>query len=281
MAFNIDRIDKSMRTVIKFIRKNPRTPDSRAVHKVRTSARHLEVALSILDFQSKGNRKQSLNQLAEVRKLAGKVRDMDVLTAQTLMIQPGIEEDCVVELLEYLGARRKERARKLYSAIEGAKSLRRHLEKDRIQIAKDLRKREGRRVLTSSKPRAIAKIIQGSIELRVPARLHRKNLHEFRIKVKELGDVLQLFNEAGHADLRKKLRKVKDSIGEWHDLEVLQIIAGKVIKDSSSCPWISQLKRTSKSRYVHALSLANNLRRHILRTDARIVNAATAIARDL
>src|SRR5262245_63511660 len=106
MSFDIERIQKSTRRVRKFLQKNSKRPSSDAIHNLRTSTRSLETTFTTLGFDSKRKVKRLMRDLGDVRKRAGKVRDMDVLTADALMVKQDGEKDCLVQLLEYLGAER-------------------------------------------------------------------------------------------------------------------------------------------------------------------------------
>src|SRR4030095_4608101 len=104
---DIKRVRKSSRKVLKFLSKNSKRPGSDAVHDLRTSTRSLETTFATLGFDSKGKVKRLLRDLSDVRKASGKVRDMDVLTANALSVKQNSEQDCLVQLLEHLGAERK------------------------------------------------------------------------------------------------------------------------------------------------------------------------------
>ena len=65
-------------------------------------------------------------------------------------------------------------------------------------------------------------------ELREWPRLNNLNIHHFRLKVKELRYVLQLFPGADPG-LVDSLAKVKDDIGDWHDWQQLLAIAREVL----------------------------------------------------
>src|SRR5437879_4240766 len=110
MSFDLERINKSARKITKFLRKNPKRPSSESIHKLRTNKRRLETTFTTLGLNSKKKVKQLLGDLAAVRKRAGKVRDMDVLTADALTVEHDGEQDCLVQLLEHLGAARSKGA---------------------------------------------------------------------------------------------------------------------------------------------------------------------------
>src|SRR5207253_7934757 len=76
---------------------------------------------------------------------------------------------------------------------------------------------------------AMANALKLSSELAITTKLDRKNLHPYRLKVKELRYVLQLANDADEQQFVDKLGEVKDAIGEWHDWEELITIANGVV----------------------------------------------------
>src|SRR5262245_42591362 len=113
MAFDIERFHKATRRVRKFLKKNPKRPTSNAIHDLRTSIRSLETTFNTLQLRSRKKTRELLRDMRDIRKRAGKVRDMDVLTADALTVRPEGEQDCLVQLLEYLGAQRNKSAKRL------------------------------------------------------------------------------------------------------------------------------------------------------------------------
>jgi len=295
MSFDIERLQKSTRRVTKFLRKNTKRPGSDAIHNLRTSARSLETTFATLRLNSKGSIKRLLVDLKKVRKRAGKVRDMDVLMADTLTLTQSKEPDCLVRLLEYLGAERNKYAQELQRLVKKTDPQLRRALKRQSQRAERLLKRAAN---DSSDAKAIsmtlAKTIQLSAALTRPARLGRNNLHPYRLKVKELRNVLQLSDQADNLKLTKKLGEVKDAIGEWPDWEVFVSLAEQVLDHGRSCRLIKQLKATTNSKYEDALSLTNDLRLNYLQTGRKhktrqrhqalvskpLLTATSAIAQD-
>jgi CHAD domain-containing protein len=53
-----------------------------------------------------------------------------------------------------------------------------------------------------------------------PLQLRKSNLYQYRLKVKELRNLLQLAEDADQQAFIDRLGEVKDAIGEWHDWEV-------------------------------------------------------------
>src|SRR5262245_52226608 len=265
MSFDIKRIHKSARRVATFLRRNPKRPTSDAIHDLRTSSRSLETTFTTLGLDSKTKVKRLLRDLRHVRKGAGKVRDMDVLTANALTIKQGGEQDCLVQLLEHLGAERNKHARKLKRVIEtNTPQLRRNLKRNSKRVEKILEQAVNNPEDSDATPATMAKAIRMASELNSPARLRRDNLHPYRLKVKELRNVLQLSDRAGGEEFIKTLGEVKDAIGDWHDWEELIAVASQVLDHGASCKLIMRLKAISNARYENALSLTSRLRSHYL-----------------
>jgi CHAD domain-containing protein len=245
------------------------------VHKFRTRTRRFEVMLAALNLES-GKRQQAvLKAIRTLRKKAGVVRDMDVLTEHALRPQPRHEQECSVRLLQQLGSRRERQARKLQKkarkqlskAGKGLKRCRRLLER---QLPPQRNARGDNRRMVAGYPAGLA--LQLESELRQWPHLTRSNLHEYRKKVKELRYVLQMADNS-HGDFVSSLGEVKDAIGEWHDWEELAQIA-KDILQHPGCDLLSWIRSTAKQKFQHALDLTNTLRNRYLNRSAHSKHAS-------
>src|ERR1043165_6196476 len=103
MPVNAARIEKSVRKLRKILKNAPKRPTVDEVHKLRTHARRIEAAFAALALDSKPNEKRLLRNLGRVRRRAGKARDMDVLTGHACTIRADHDQECLVQLLEFLG----------------------------------------------------------------------------------------------------------------------------------------------------------------------------------
>jgi CHAD domain-containing protein len=267
MSFNLQKVQQSTRRVKKFLRKHPKQPSVNAIHNLRTGTRSLETTFTTLGISSNAKVRRLLRELRYVRKRAGKVRDMDVLTSDVLTLNQAGERDCYVQLVEYLGAARTKYAKKLRLAIVAAgPQVPRNLKRSSKRLRKLLQQPEIARSATSDPvPATIAKAIQLSSSLTMPTVLNRKNLHPYRLKVKELRNVLQLSEQSSNHEFVDALGEVKDAIGEWHDWETLVTIAGCVLLHGTSCKLIQQLQATSEAHYDRALSITNHFRAKYLK----------------
>ena len=116
MALDFNRIQKPVRKLRKLLKKMPPRPSPEDIHDFRTQSRQLEANLKAFGLDSARIGGNILKPLSRLRKRAGKVRDMDVLTgyASAVPRQTG-EQDCSVRLLEYLGAQRRKYAKKFHA----------------------------------------------------------------------------------------------------------------------------------------------------------------------
>ena len=113
MALDRNRIEKPASKLRKLLKKMPSTPAPEQVHTFRTSARRMETVLQTFPLDNTPSGKRLSKQIAKLRKAAGKLRDLDVLTDYAAGVShDSTESECTTRLLEYLGAERDKRAQK-------------------------------------------------------------------------------------------------------------------------------------------------------------------------
>ena len=261
MSLHPAKLQKPLRKLRKMLNKIPRRPAPEQVHDLRTLMRRIEAMFRALMIESKRNQKRLLKALKPVRKKAGKVRDMDVLTGFASKLRPDGDEECLVELLEYLGAERYKQARKLHRVVQwNRKAIASRLKRSSEYIEKVLAHSQQHSEKETEWPiDAMSLALQLSNELASWPRLDAGNFHPFRLKVKELRYALQLAKNPD-ADLIESLGEVKDAIGEWHDWEELTGIAGKVLDHGPGRNLIRMIRSTAKEKFDHALSITNRMR---------------------
>lgn len=264
----LNRIEKPLQQMRELLKSLPSDPAPEEVHKLRTRARHIEAVVAALEPVNGKAAKQLVKTIKPVRKAAGGVRDMDVLTADLLgMPQDGMNGS-LARLAEHLRNMRQQGASDLMDAVsQQRKAARRQLKKF-VRTVKSVA--EGKKPARIEVTRALASEDgDGSLasdlieELRRWPRLNARNIHSFRLKVKELRYILQLFP---HADekLIAALGKVKDEIGDWHDWQQLGEIAHTVLDTESDKALLRRIQAVEKRKFIRALASAESLRRHYL-----------------
>ena len=268
-----DRVEKPVRELRKMLKDLPQNPAPDEVHKLRTRTRRVEAIASALEPAAQKRTRQLLKALKPVRKAAGGVRDMDVLTAGLLNLTRNSNEESIVRLIEHLGTLRSKSADDLLDTVaEQRKPARRHLKEyarviESVAAGKKPVRSEGSGILDSEDGTgsAAGKLIA---EFTSWPALNADNLHDFRLRVKELRYVLQMFpdSDSGFIDA---LGQVKDDIGEWHDWQQLAEIARKVLDPRHDSELLAKIKGQSKQKFTRALKSSNSLRRRYLSVKAR------------
>ena len=255
MPVNTNRIEKSFRQLRKILKKAPKRPNVKDVHRLRTHARRIEATFTAFGLASKQREKRLIKDLGRIRRRAGKARDMDVLTGHTCAIRAEGDRKCLIQLLEFLGHERYRRANQLHAAMQKyGGDLRRQLKHSAARFEKLIADNGGSEKpdqSTASSPAladATAWALKLASDLTKPATLNRRNLHPYRLKVKQLRYVLQIADQPDNKDLVSKLGEVKAAIGEWHDFEELIAIASDVLITGDNCKLMRELKDISRRR---------------------------------
>jgi len=268
----LDRVEKPLRQLRKLLKKLPANPAPGDVHRLRTRARKIEAMAAALEPAGGKQTRRLLKAIKPLRKAAGGVRDMDVLIGDLLHLPVNGTRDSVVRLVEHLGnARRKSAAELLDTVDRTRKPARRELKKyarlfDSVAQGKKPAPVEIARALESENGDAApaSTLID---ELAHWPRLSTHNIHLFRLKVKELRYVLELFPQADQGFI-DALGKVRDEIGDWHDWQQLAGIARKVAGARQNRALLAQIDAAVKQKLTHALAGANGLRRKYLHATA-------------
>lgn len=267
----LDRVERPLRQMRKLLKTLPEDPTPEQVHMLRTRARRIEAVATALEPVDGKAAKQLVKAIKPVRKAAGGVRDMDVLTGDLLNMPRDGMNEARVRLVEHLAGMRQDSADELMDAVDRQrKTARRKLKKfartvesvangekpARIEVSRTFESEDGNGTPASE---LIA-------ELGRWPKLNARNIHPFRLKVKELRYVLQLFPDADER-LIEVLGKVKDEIGDWHDWQQLDEIARKILDCEADKTLLQKIQTAEKSKLTRALASAESLRKHYLHTN--------------
>jgi CHAD domain-containing protein len=285
MPFDVDHFRKPFQKLGKVAKKSRKLGDPERVHKLRTNTRRVEAILHALELDTGRKQKRLLKSLKSVRKSAGNVRDMDVLTGKVAQVSVSGERNCQIRLLEHLGVERHKKVADLQEqlALHG-KSIRKSLKRCAEKL--DSTSTNGSEEQKEAESRATASVLQLSGELEKFGTLGRRNLHQYRIQGKQLRYVLQMAKPAD-GELVEALRETQDTIGEWHDWEELVGIAKEVLEHGSKCELLRELKQRADDAFHEGVRVANNVRKRFLTsgqkgresgTPLRIVQASAKIA---
>ncbi len=261
MAFDLDSVHKDIRKLRSFLKRWPKHAPPGQVHFLRTAIRRFEAAMQALALESNANERRLLRELAKLGKRAGKVRDLDVLTGYAVDLKIGDEEDCLIQLLEYLGSEHAYRSQRLYAyADEHGESLRRGL----MRTASHLKPSSDDAPPSQTSPgHAMLSELRLQRELTEPVRLTKTNLHTYRLQVKELRYMLEMEKDPADQGLIEILGQIKDAIGEWHDWQELLAIAREQLSHGSKCKLLEKIQTTTDEKLKRAIVVANEGRQLI------------------
>jgi CHAD domain-containing protein len=278
MAIELDRLQKPLRKLRKSLKNLSKDPPPDAVHKLRTRARQIESIAPALTPSEEKKTRRLLKSIKPVRKAAGGVRDMDVLTGNALRLPKNANSASLARLIALLETMREESADALLDTVSEKRKPARHLLKQysRLVEASFNSKRNGNRGPDSKSNRLSRQAassdqpVQAAIhaltgELSGWPSLDEENIHPFRLKVKELRSILQLF-PSSDAGAVAALGKVKDRIGEWHDWQQLAQFARHALDRDIDRPLLDQIDEVGAQKLKQALAAANALRKRYLQS---------------
>ncbi len=269
---SIELIANAMRKLRKSLKDFPANPHIDEVHELRTQARHAE-SLIAHAFDRSNKLRPLLAKIADIRRAAGHVRDIDVFESKALTLSNHVNVNSVTWLIEHLGQERMKNAAELKRRIaRDRKALRNGLEYCSRSIMRGLgpnaRLSTNEPFEVSISKNAHSAALSLVEEIVHWPRFDRHNIHNFRLKVKELRTLLQL-NPGSHTKLIDALGHLKDVIGEWHDWYELSKLAGAILNVRADRGALIQIDVTCRRTLGDAIALANATRERYFFTDRR------------
>ena len=264
MADELERVRKALRELGKSLQSLSGDSAPKDVHKLRTASRRVEAIAGVLEAAGGKKSRRLVKSIEPVRKAAGGVRDMDVLLADARKLARYCDGESLNHLVAHLETARQQNAGELQHALH-------HRRKAVLEDLKEYSKfvaLVAKHAQSSSRSGAQASRTQEEIhssamnvmrELGDWKPLDADNLHEFRLKVKQLRYTLQLDAQAD-ASLVEALGDVQRRIGDWHDWHQLEGIAREVLVLEQDQALLDRIGETVKRRFDRALAAANALR---------------------
>lgn len=253
-------LEKRMRGLIRdlsgTVSKVIATAKPKDVHRLRTTIRRIESLVSYSHPDLKKKLERSLEKMADLRKRAGKVRDLDVQ----------------IDLLDALGNGSTARDRKTLEAILEKKRERQVQRLEyairKIQESKFFRRMERIAVCAGVvRDRPLAPLEEAGSQLAVMASnfgmrntLKPGQLHEARVTLKRIRYLAELAEEsAEQKNFIRELKLVQDAVGEWHDWQELTGTAEKRFSDRVNCALLREVRALLAARHSAATSAIHNL----------------------
>lgn len=235
------------------------------VHQLRTTIRRVETLLATT-WPTAGRKEQKLlKQLNQLRRRAGKVRDLDVqIEALDSLRLESITRDRarVMSFLEKARAKREKKLRKAFQDEVDA-GLHKRLKRTATRLQQESRK--------AAQPEAAedrflaAALDKFAAVVKQRPTLSEGNLHDFRMDCKRVRYLAEMASEGPRvAAVIEQSKRIQDSIGAWHDWLTLTATAESVLSRSGQVPLLSALRASTRSKYLEALRITADAKRALL-----------------
>jgi CHAD domain-containing protein len=236
--------EKQVRTVFArmshYLRQLRRDTKCENVHRFRTHSRRVEALVSDLAPESK-NKRKLLKLLSQLRKKAGRLRDLHVQIAFLQELKVPDRQNHRAQLLQALVEEQAQCSKKLAKHFdrEQIRELRKRLERIELQLA--LQDLDPLRLAMNRLPKP------GHMPL------SEKTLHAYRIAAKQARYVAELAQGSPRAELFvSELKRAQDEIGQWHDMLKLTQRAEALFGGVHDSPLVSLLENLTRARCKRA-----------------------------
>ncbi len=251
----------------------------KSVHRLRTTIRRIEGLVAFTQPDLGKKQKKFLEDLAALRKRAGKVRDLDVQTGLLDAIANRSTASDRRVLMDSLQRKRARQAQRLHSAIrklEGPKFFS-HL--NRIAGKPASADRPGTPLQQASQ-----RLTELAAEFTFHQALRPRLLHQVRIRMKMIRYLAELGEKSAEQQrFLRALKSVQDALGAWHDWEELARTVEKQFGDRVNCPLLVEVRALFAAKYSAATAavaqLFSTYTSAPFRKQPRAADAAQALAR--
>lgn len=257
MADDRDKPEKTLKRFGKSLKRALRSSSPKRVHQLRTGSRRLEAAVHALLLEDETRCRRLLKAVTRIRKRAGRVRDLDVLIQLASQLAAPGQEESVSQLLDHIEAQRRKGARRLHRSIEHRFKEARHWLKRCRSL---LQSNDGGQ---QAKIASVADAV--STDLASWPRVTHENLHQYRLRLKELRYTLELSVDSD-SDQIDRIAEVTDAIGTWHDWNVLYATAKDLFEGRQALDLLRVIRFTVSAKLHDALAVASAMQNSIAST---------------
>lgn len=231
----------------------------KSVHRLRTTIRRIESLVSYSHPDLKKKLERSLEKMADLRKRAGKVRDLDVQESLLSVLGNGSTVRDRKTLSELLGKKRDRQAKRLAAFVRKLQGSKFFARMNRIAEKAGAKPDEANRPLAPlEEAKAQLATMAGEFSLHQSIKLSR--LHDARTHLKRIRYLAELAEESAEQKaLIGELKSVQDAIGDWHDWQELTRTAEKRFSDRVNCALLREVRALLDARHSEATSAINKL----------------------
>jgi len=218
-----------------------------SVHGFRTTTRRVQTLLEQLIPEADRNQKKLLKSLDEIRKRAGKVRDLDMQLAALRSLKIPQEPRRKTLLMHGLIELRAKHERKLRKALtkENVREIRKRLRRASRDVNLE----------ASRDPLAVAQQMIAQV-IRPAGPLTEDVLHQYRILVKRARYAAEFAPKSAEGTrFIAQLKKLQDAIGNWHDWLTLTNTAAGRFGDVNQSSLVAALHNVTGGKFRQAVSV--------------------------
>lgn len=231
----------------------------KGVHHLRTTIRRIESLVSYANPDIDKKLEHSLEKMADLRKRAGKVRDLDVQADLLGTLGNGSTAKDRKTLAALLEKKRNRQAKRLESAVK-------KLQRSKFFTRMDLIA-EQTGVLQDAKNRPLApleearaQLVEMASEFAARQTIKTSRLHEARVTLKRIRYLAELADKnTEQKNFIGELKSAQDVIGDWHDWQELAGTAEKQFSDRVNCALLREARTVLGARHSDAMSAVNKL----------------------
>jgi len=257
-------------------------PKPKRVHRLRSTIRRIESLVSYANPEIGKKEERSLEKMTDLRKRAGKVRDIDVQKDLLITLGNGSAAKDRKTLAELLEKKRGQQAKRLESAIKKMHEVKFFSRLDQVAEQAGVHQERKNRPLAPLEE-AQAQLTEMAKEFGGGQTMKPSRLHEARVTLKRIRYLAELAEEsAAQKDFMRNLKSAQDAIGDWHDWLELTERAEKRFSDRASCALLRELRTVLSARHSDATSAVNKLFAQALapaRKPPRSAQASRTVAR--
>lgn len=236
---------------------NDVTPKS--VHRLRTTIRRIESAVSYSNPNLGKKLERSVERLGELRKRAGRVRDLDVqseLLDQVANRSTARDRKALIDLLE---KKRGRQARRLASALARLADAKFFSRMERLSTKVGAGPSPDNRPLAPLEE-ARSQLAGLGSDFSSRQSIKPNRLHQARIQLKKIRYVSELADESPERkSLLTELKGVQDALGQWHDWQELTRLAEKRFGDRVNCALLREVRALFAAQEAVATSAISRL----------------------
>jgi CHAD domain-containing protein len=248
MTLLTERYTELSRRLASTLAKLSENPTPKYVHRLRTAIRRFESLVAYARPDLGRKQRKTVEEMAGLRKRAGRVRDLDVEMGLLKAVANGSTRADRLAVEETLQQKRAKQARRLVSAIKKRRNSKVFLHLERIA---------GKSAVCSGQQDPLHEAQRGLSALAVGFATHSpsksEELHEVRIQMKKLRYIAELGEESDEQQrFLDKMKSVQDALGVWHDWEQLAQSVEKKFQDRANCPLLIEVRSLSAAKQAAA-----------------------------